>query len=87
MTQLKVRKSSRSREGKRDPSCVVSGIEKATASETTPRIPAHEMTNGTAHCGAGSRASSRGSRRRGRYVEGKTQTNRAAISASSSTAA
>lgn len=54
MTVVKVRKSSRYRCGKSSPSAVT-GIEKAMASDTTPRIPAHEITNGPFQPGLRSR--------------------------------
>ncbi len=49
MTVVKVRKSTRLRAGKSSPSCVSAGMEKAIASETTPRIPAQPTIRGDVH--------------------------------------
>ena len=70
MTVVKVRKRIRLRPGKGSPSCTVSGIEKAMASETTPRIPAQAMTNGAFQVGFGSRSRIRADSMRGRNVAG-----------------
>ena len=78
MTVVKVRKRMRLRCGKVPPPCTVSGIEKAMARETTPRIPAQPMTNGPFQVGFSSRSRIRADSMRGRKVAGYTHTNRAA---------
>ncbi len=66
MTVVKVRNSTRLRAGNGSPSCVSSGMEKATASETTPRIPAQPTMSGAVQSVPGSRSRTRRESRRGR---------------------
>ncbi len=64
----------RLRSGKGSPPCTVSGMEKAMARETTPRIPAQPITNGPFQERSPSRARTRADSR-GRKVAGYTHTN------------
>ena len=57
------------------------GSASAAASETAPRIPAHEMTTGACHGGYGSRSRTLRKRKRGTYVKIGTQTIRSTITA------
>ncbi|CAM5504342.1 hypothetical protein STENM327S_01683 [Streptomyces tendae] len=74
MTVVKVRNRMRLRSGKGSPPCTVSGMEKAMARETTPRIPAQPMTNGPFQERSPSRARTRADSR-GRKVAGYTHAN------------
>ncbi len=66
MTVVKVRKRIRLR----GPSGMVGGMAKAMASETTPRIPAHEVTIAPRQVGFSSRSLTRADSSRGRKVAG-----------------
>ena len=61
ITTTKVRNRISARAGNSGPAFTVSGIAKAAASDTTPRIPAQATTNAPRADGAFSRESSRGS--------------------------
>ncbi len=87
MTVVKARNSRRLRSGKRSPPCVTSGTEAATASETTPRIPAQETISGEVHGMAGSRSRMRRESNSGRYIAGYTQTKRTTTTAVKTTSA
>jgi hypothetical protein len=62
----KARNTISSRPGKDAPDSVVRGRAAAAASETGPRMPAHEITAGQRHGGAGSRSCTRRLSRCGR---------------------
>lgn len=66
MTVVKVRNSTRLRAGKGSPSCMTNGMENATASETTPRIPAQPTISGAVQSVPGSRSRTRRESHRGR---------------------
>ena len=68
--------SSRSRYGNVPPPSTVRGMPSAASNDTGPRMPAHEMTAMPRHGGDGSFSRTCADSRRGRYVAGKTQTNR-----------
>ncbi len=75
MTVVKVRKRMRFRCG------TDIGTEKAMASETTPRIPAHPTITGAFQSVSGSRSRIRGDIQRGTKVAGNTHRNRATTTA------
>ena len=85
-TTTKVRNKIASRAGNCDPSSTVSGMAKAAARLTTPRIPAHDTTNTAPGCGDGSRSRIRGNSR-APYVAPNTQTMRIAMVAANTAAA
>ena len=80
-TTAKVRKRISDRAGKSGASA------NAAASETTPRMPAHETTAGICHGGDGSRSRIREDIHRGRYVAGNTQAIRTRITTPTRSAA
>ncbi len=65
MTVVNVRNSTRLRAGNASPSLVTMGMEKAMASETTPRIPAQPTISGEVQLVSGSRSLMRFDSRRG----------------------
>ncbi len=76
-----------SRPGNGAPPSIVSGIARAAASDTPPRIPDHPRTSGIRQVGYGSRSLILLNRKRGTYASGKTNASRIRITAAQTPAA